>query len=494
MPTSSLQTKVVQGYYAISAILVCLSLFTLFDLRLVERRVEDGNHISELLNHVLEMRRYEKNWLLYRQNADIDQILEFAALLQEVLILPALHPLAGTKQVQQLQTLLTNYQSLVANEVGSPDKQTTDEHLENRLRLLGKALVTSAEEMATHERLSIRSALQKHRTLLLMAVVMVLIGITLLGRVLSQRVVTPLKQLEESMNAVAAGNLATLRLPSRDREILSLTEAFNRVLHELAVRHKHLLRSEKLAAMGTLLSGVAHELNNPLSNIFTSCQILQEELQECDNRFHLEMLNQIDLQIQRARNIVRSLLDFARERPFLQEAVPLADLLREVIRFNKGNIPPAITVHNWVPDELHLLGDRQRLQQLFINLLSNAIEAIPASGTIHFRALPPPDPILYPDDSLRSACQRLRERPWWEIRVEDNGTGIPPEILERIFDPFFTTKAVGKGSGLGLAVVFDIVEEHQGAILAENASGKGTRFRLALPLAEPIPNRRHSVP
>uniref|UniRef100_UPI00102C300C sensor histidine kinase n=1 Tax=Candidatus Magnetaquicoccus inordinatus TaxID=2496818 RepID=UPI00102C300C len=489
-----LQIKVVQGYYAISAIILCLSLFTLIDLRLVESRVEDGNHVSELLNHVLEMRRYEKNWLLYRQNEDIDQILEFASRLQEVLILPALATLTGTQQIQHIQALLRNYQTLVANEIKSPHPQTTGENLENRLRMLGKALVTSAEEMATRERLSIRSALQNHRTLLLMAVITVLIGITLLGRVLSQRVVTPLKQLEESMNAVAAGNLATLHLPSRDREILSLTEAFNRVLHELAVRHKHLLRSEKLAAMGTLLSGVAHELNNPLSNVFTSCQILQEEWQECDNRFHLEMLNQIDLQVQRARNIVRSLLDFARERPFYQEAIPLAELLREVIRFNKGNIPSSITVYNWVPSELQLLGDRQRLQQLFINLLTNAIEAIATSGTIHFRALPPPDLTLYPDDPLRSACQRLRERPWWEIRVEDNGSGIAPDILERIFDPFFTTKAVGKGSGLGLAVVFDIVEEHLGAIVAESAPGKGTRFRIALPLAETAPKRMNGVP
>ncbi|WP_193771174.1 sensor histidine kinase [Candidatus Magnetaquicoccus inordinatus] len=482
--------KVVLGYYAISAILVCLSLFTLVDLRMMEKRVEEGNQISGLLNNVLEMRRYEKNWLLYRQNEDVEQILDYATLLQQVLAIPTIAVLAGPQQIQHTQDLLSNYQNLVDKEIHSLKEPHTTEQLENRLRALGKALVTSAEEIATHERLSIRIALEKHRTLLFLAVIAVLIGITLLGRILSHMVVTPLKQLEESMNAIASGNLSTPHISSRDREIRSLSEAFNRMLQELALRHKMLLRSEKLAAMGTLLSGVAHELNNPLSNIFTSCQILQEELQESENSFHVEMLNQIDLQVQRARNIVRSLLDFARERPFLQEAVPLAELLRDVIRFNKGNIPPRIVVHNHIPPELKLLGDRQRLQQLFLNLLSNAIDAIPAAGAIHFRSLLPPDPTLHPDDLLRSSCQRLRDRPWCEIRVDDNGSGIAPAILERIFDPFFTTKPPGKGSGLGLAVVFEIIEEHQGAILAESTPGEGTSLRIALPLATPWPPDR----
>ncbi|MBF0399350.1 MAG: HAMP domain-containing histidine kinase [Magnetococcales bacterium] len=485
MRNSSLQMKVVLGYYAISAIAISLSLFTLMELRLVERRVEGGEMVSGLLNNVLEMRRFEKNWLLYRQQADVDQILDYAALLQQTLNTSAIAALVGSGQIQQIQAMLTAYAHLVADEIRDHPSHLPMAELEHRLRALGKALVNEAEEIAERERFLIRSALEQHRAMLLLALVAVIVMITWLGRTLSRMVVTPLKQMEVSMAGIVAGDLSSLRIPSEDREIRSLTAAFNRVLEELALRHKHLLRSEKLAAMGTLLSGVAHELNNPLANILTSCQILQEELHGDEGDFQQELLTQIDLQVQRARNIVRSLLDFARDRPFYREAVGLAELLRDVVRFNKGNIPPTVSVKVEVPDDLYLSGDRQRLQQLFINLLVNAVEAIPGQGVVRLYARLPTQRLLQSDDPLAVSCRRLRDRPWVELQVQDSGSGVDPEHLERIFDPFFTTKPVGKGSGLGLAVVFEIVEEHEGAILVESQPGQGTLFRLCLPQADP---------
>ncbi|MBF0185296.1 MAG: HAMP domain-containing histidine kinase [Magnetococcales bacterium] len=486
MSHNSLQMKVVLGYYAISAIALCLSLFTLVELRLVERQVEAGSQISRLLNHVLEMRRFEKNWLLYRKIEDVSQILEHADLLQQGLNTPTVDALVGSRHVEQAQALLTAYTTLFMQEIQSSPDNKANEGVENRMRALGKSLLSNTEEISERERLFIRSSLEQHRTLLLIALVVVLIVITLLGSILSRIVVTPLKQLEESMQAIADGNLTSLHLPSSDREIRSLTEAFNRMLQELELRHTHLLRSKKLAAMGTLLSGVAHELNNPLSNIFTSCQILQEEMQEQENRLCQEMVEQIDLQVQRARNIVRSLLDCARDRPFRQEAIPLFALINEVIRFNKGNIPPPIAIEVQIPVKLQVLGDRQRLQQLFINLLNNAVQAINERGRIQLTVRhPPADWTAVTDDPLYTACRNLRERPWLEIRLQDSGIGIAPEHIDRIFDPFFTTKPVGKGSGLGLAVVFEIVEEHEGAIVVTSTPGQGTLFRLALPLADP---------
>lgn len=482
---SSLQMKVVLGYYAISAIVLCLSLFTLVELRFLERRVEGGDLVSGLLNNVLEMRRFEKNWLLYRQKEDVDHILDYATLLQQTLHTSAIADLVGGGQVQQIQSLLTAYEHLVTDEIRGHASHLSPTVLEDRLRVLGKNLVDRAEEIAERERFLIRSALEQHRTLLLLALSVVMVVIALLGRILSRMVVTPLKQMEVSMAGIVAGNLSTLTIPSEDREIRSLTAAFNRVLEELALRHKQLLRSEKLAAMGTLLSGVAHELNNPLSNILTSCQILQEELPGDENTFHQELLGQIDLQVQRARNIVRSLLDFSRDRPFHWEPVGLNELLKEVIRFNKGNIPPEVSVQVEIPSGLHLLGDRQRLQQIFINLLVNAVEAISGPGVVRFSARLPTKALLQSDDPLVVSCRRLRDRPWVEIHVQDSGMGIDPAHLERIFDPFFTTKPVGKGSGLGLSMVFEMVEEHEGAILVESQPGQGTLFRLCLLLADP---------
>ena len=266
------------------------------------------------------------------------------------------------------------------------------------------------------------------------------------------------------MEAVANGNLTRLNMPIDDREIASLANAFNHVLRELELRH--LLRSEKLASLGTMLSGVAHELNNPLSNISSSCQILMEEIDQADPEFRREMLGQIDEQTIRARNIVRSLLDFARDREFKAEPLHLARLVEESLRFLKGQTPPRVAVSLEIPPDLVLQGDKQRLQQVVLNLVKNALEALEGAGEVRITAarrkltgdaVPPGSGIHF---HVLGRCKSLSEVV--DIEISDNGMGIPPEILPRIFDPFFTTKEVGKGSGLGLFVVFQIIEEHGG--------------------------------
>jgi signal transduction histidine kinase len=300
---------------------------------------------------------------------------------------------------------------------------------------------------------------------------------------LSRMVVRPLKHMEESMEAVANGRRDQIDIPSADREIVSLTHAFNHVLQELELRQKHLVRSEKLASLGTLLSGVAHELNNPLSNISSSCQILMEEGEGADHEFGREMLAQIDEQTIRARNIVRSLLDFARDREFKREALPLAGLVAETLRFIKGQVPSRVSVVTDIPADIEIQGDKQRLQQVFLNLIKNALEALEGAGEIAIRAVR--RGTAQAEESPGSfkflaQCNPAEEAV--EIEIRDNGHGIPPEVLPRIFDPFFTTKDVGKGSGLGLFVVYEIIEEHGGCIAAESEQGKGTAFHIRLPL------------
>src|SRR5690606_131524 len=124
----------------------------------------------------------------------------------------------------------------------------------------------------------------------------------------------------------------------------------------------------KLASLGTLLSGVAHELNNPLSNISSSCQILMEELHEGDAAFKTELLSQIDDQTNRARNIVRALLDFAREREFSKEPRSLANLLKETLRFLRGQVPAGVAVVTDIPEDIMVPVDGQRIQQALLNL------------------------------------------------------------------------------------------------------------------------------
>jgi signal transduction histidine kinase len=273
------------------------------------------------------------------------------------------------------------------------------------------------------------------------------------------------------------------------------------MLHELELRQRHLVQSEKLASLGTLLSGVAHELNNPLSNISSSCQILMEELKQAhgsrangqekgkaassslplDPVFLNELLSQIDEQTDRARNIVRSLLEFSRDKEFEKEHLPLKQLIKETIRFVRGQLPMKVEIEIDIPDDITIFADKQRIQQAFLNLIKNAVEAINADGKISILA----HKVISAEkkeEETKTECQI--EGDSIDIKISDTGSGIPSEVLSKIFDPFFTTKDVGKGSGLGLFIVHEIIEEHDGCIAVDSGIEKGTTFLIRLPVKE----------
>ena len=231
------------------------------------------------------------------------------------------------------------------------------------------------------------------------------------------------------------------------------------------------MRSEKLAALGTLLSGVAHELNNPLSNISTSAQLLDEELENGETSFKRQMITQIEEQTDRARDIVRSLLEFSRTKTFTRQQLPLKKLLNETIVLVRGQVPTKVDIAIDIPDDIQIFADKQRIQQVFLNLIKNAIDAVEENGHVILSAR-----------TIRGKAGGVPEEV--EIFVEDDGPGIDPANLRHIFDPFFTTKDVGKGSGLGLFIVHDIIESHGGSIRVESRPGMGTTFILWLPSAK----------
>lgn len=485
LPTkTSIRQKIVLGYYSILTVIVGFSVFTFIELKYIEEKVIFSSVIAEFFDTTLEVRRFEKNFFLYHQHDDFTENIMYVDKAVDLIHsnMSGMITVMSAGEIASLRESLKQYQALMRQY----DSNAQEAWLEEKIRDIGKEIVTIAERTADAERKSIKALLLSARQRIIFLMIgWAVLGVTI-GQILSRIVVRPLKELEKSMAIIAEGGFDTIAIHSNDREIVSLTAAVNKMLKELELRQRHVMRSEKLASLGTLLAGVAHELNNPLSNISTSCQILIEEIDDTDVAYKKELLGQVEDQTERARNIIRSLLEFSRDKAFTKEWCTVKGLLAETIQFTKGQIPTKVTISMNVPDELSFLVDKQRLQQVFLNLLKNAIESIADEGTITIRARhqtaidkAEDNNEIYNYLKYRGKC--TLEDDTVDIEIADTGSGMPPDVAAKIFDPFFTTKDVGKGSGLGLSIVHEIIEEHNGCIAVDSMPGVGTRFFIRLP-------------
>ncbi|HEU4402451.1 MAG TPA: ATP-binding protein [Candidatus Polarisedimenticolia bacterium] len=233
---------------------------------------------------------------------------------------------------------------------------------------------------------------------------------------------------------------------------------------EQVQREEEVQRREHLASVGLLASGIAHEVNTPLTGISSYTQMLLQERRPDDPEYSI--LKKIEQQAFRAAGIASSLLNFSRQREGDYQPIEVADMVEETLELFEPHLRGRrILLARRVETPLpHVSGNRGRLQQVLMNLLLNAVDAMPQGGTVTV--------------SARASAGRLR------LEVSDTGVGIPAEHLEKIYDPFFTTKARGQGTGLGLSVSYGIVKEHAGTLAAESSPGEGSRFIVSLPLAD----------
>ncbi len=345
----SLQGKIVLVYLALAALALGLLALALVELSLMTDKVRAGSLVAEFFDATLEIRRFEKNHFLYGQERDLNENARYVEAARELLRRnPArFADLAGAGMAARLDAGLDEYARLMAAHARAPANET----LSGAVRAQGKTLLEQAETLAARERQSLSDALDAYRRNLLISVAIVLGLLALAGILLARSVARPLQTMETRMQAIAEGHLARLAMDFKERELIGLTQAFNRVLDELERRQHTLVRAEKLASLGTLLSGVAHELNNPLSNISSSAQILVESGDD-DAEFRGQLIADIDQETRRAAKIVRSLLDYARDRDFQRQPVNLAELFDETLRFLKPRRAPGIELRLDVPANL----------------------------------------------------------------------------------------------------------------------------------------------
>jgi PAS domain S-box-containing protein len=234
---------------------------------------------------------------------------------------------------------------------------------------------------------------------------------------------------------------------------------------KLKKQNKQLMKARKLASLGVLTAGVAHELNNPLNNISTSIQILLEELEDDNIEYKQNLLLEAESQVERAKNIIKALLEFSHEKSLSFKRVQLKNLIKNSINLIKEEIPNEISINMNVPENIEANLDPKRVQQVLINLMLNGIQAMMEGGVLTIKAW----------ERIEDDTKMLY------FQVQDTGHGISKQDVKKIFDPFFTTRDVGQGSGLGLSISHSIIEQHGGRIEVEGVSEKGSKFTVILP-------------
>ncbi|MBF0303370.1 MAG: HAMP domain-containing histidine kinase [Desulfamplus sp.] len=437
-------------------------------------KIEQKQHLVEiaddLSNIILEVRRYEKNYLLYVASEDFSENREYINKGVETVkkIAPELKYLKGVSEIERLYKKLIGYRSLmdkmaevITNKSQSSIRKTTEEELREE----GKELVELSQQLVIFERGEIIRIIKSLKKQMILSALMLLAVSIFLITVMTKKIIKPLRDIEAKTLQIAEGKFEIFTVTKPLDETQRVLEAYNRMITELERHQKQLIQAEKLSSLGILTSGIAHQLNNPLNNISTSCQILIEEINEAEPEFSGKMLGNIQNEVYRARDIVKGLLEFSREKEFSFVPTSLYNVVEHSIRLISSQVPPGIEITRDVPKDLMPNIDTQGMQQVFLNLMMNAIQAIQ----------PPPGSIKISAKADMSQQQAI-------VTIEDTGIGISKEIIGRVFDPFFTTKDVGKGTGLGLSVVYGIIQKHKGTISAESEEGEGTRFTICLPL------------
>lgn len=437
------------------------------DLHTAEKKFTFMERAYLLDNIILEVRRYEKNYLLYDTPEALKEHRNYLTRAEVTVdfINDQLANLKATPLLEELELLMKSYKSNFSElEKHRGEKSTNYQELFGITRDLGKQMTEKSAQLLEFERVQLHYIFQELKTRMnLWSAVSINLGI-IIPFLTFFKIFKPLKVIKKATGAIAQGKFKRVEVLNTRDEMQQIMEAFNTMVQELERRQDQLVQSKKLSSIGTLTAGVAHQLNNPLNNISTSCQIAFDELASKDQDLLLKMLQNIDQETLRARDVVKGLLEFSRSEKFKLRPVSLADTVNRAVRLVKSQVPADIQFNINISDDLVVPMDVQRMQEVFLNLIINAAQAIEQQGCITIGS--------EVDDTEESVI----------ITVHDTGPGIPEEIRQQLFDPFYTTKEEGKGTGLGLSVVYGIIQKHSGEITVSSEPGQGTSFYVRLPL------------
>jgi two-component system NtrC family sensor kinase len=441
------------------------------NFRRLSRSMQLFELADELNSAILEMRRYEKNYFLYLQEFSYEENITYTNHLALTLQREqqSLEEAIGrdsyalfVQHVQDYATLMARLRQTACDKGGCTA-------LEEKIRGNGQNLLILADQLVTAERRAIDRLIQQMIPLPLISLLLLVLLLGFVIYMIGEKVIRPLARITRESEAVAEGAFQRITVYEGDsrNEIHRLVAAINRMMAELEKRQEQLIQSRKIASIGTLTAGIAHEINNPVNNLSLILESLLEDGEEMDpaerRRLYQEAMDQAD----RTSEIVKNLLEFSRASHPRAEEVNLEEIVDKTVRLVNNELKlNNIKFFKEVKDGLHNARlDRGGLQQVLLNLFMNSIQAMESGGELKVVVGPAEIPT--------------------EVRIDvaDNGPGIPPEYMNQIFDPFFTTKKEGLGTGLGLSVSYNIIKKNGGRMEVQSQSGQGTCFSIFLPLS-----------
>jgi two-component system NtrC family sensor kinase len=274
-----------------------------------------------------------------------------------------------------------------------------------------------------------------------------------------------LRQIEKTADSISEGNFFETACKISNDELGSAMQAINSMCVELKTREEQLVQSKKLASIGVLTAGVAHELGNPLNNISMVAQSYIELYEDLKKADRLDYMHTVLEECSRIKNIVQNLLDFSRPKQTDFKISDINSVVKSSLRLVQNMLHvSAVETHLNLQKELPAVFiDENKIQGVLVNLFTNAIQAMSPGGTLSIRTI-------------------FENNPGYiMIEIEDTGTGISPRFISNIFDPFFSTKGT-QGTGLGLSISYGIIKNHQGEIKVKSELGVGTTFTIELPV------------
>ena len=459
------------------------------DFQVLKENARLFAHASRLANLCSEIRRHEEDFFIRQSDISLKKAREYTE--KAINYLPFIvsdirttkHPVLdylpvilstpdpGPCRLQQFAETLKHYQAallkIAAN--GMSCKGDRGRELCLNAKAISGTLMDMSEEFLSSQQNRMDEFVERFKAKLAIYLVLLLMFTLIISVIMYNTVLTPLQTIEDAAHAVAIGSFRPLPVPKHKDEVQSVIRAFNTMVENLEKNQEQLFQAKKLSSVGTLASGTAHQLNNPLNNISTSCQIALEELKQGDCEFIERMLKIIEQESYRAGEIVKGLLEFSRVQNFSMSPCSLESIIDRVFSLAKNERGAGIELKKNLPrGDIMLNVDRHKITEALLNLVINGLHAIEGTrGIVSISAVT--------DTESGKGI----------ITVSDTGRGIPRGDIHKIFDPFYTTKKAGKGTGLGLAVVYGIIRKHRGTIRVKSDAERGTEFVITLPLADP---------